>query len=411
MLLGGDEFGRTQGGNNNGWCQDSEISWFDWSLIETNADLLEFTRKLIALRRAHAVFRRRQFLFGHEIEGSGLPDAAWFRADGARMTRRGLERRSRRSSACSSTARRSPRRTRAAARCSTSRSCCCSTATTRTARSRCPRGVRRGVDGRARHGATDAEAREGSPPATSSSWSTTRWCCCAASSDDRVARDVPAPARRRLRLRRSARARAVPARPRDLAPVPAAVVPGPRGVHARLRRGRPRLDLERARRRGGVLRARSPPRARPGLGIVLDIVPNHMATDDANRFWADPALRGEVLRRRRRDRPPPAVLRRRPPGRACARRTRRCSRRRTRWRCGSCARASSTACGSTIRTGSRTPPATCAAARRRRRARVGREDPRPRRERCATGRSRARSATSSSTTSARCTSTRPARRR
>ena len=86
MLLGGDEFGRTQGGNNNGWCQDSEISWFDWTLLETNEELLEFTRKLIALRRAHAVFRRRQFLFGHEIEGSGLPDAAWFRADGERMT-------------------------------------------------------------------------------------------------------------------------------------------------------------------------------------------------------------------------------------------------------------------------------------------------------------------------------------
>jgi isoamylase len=85
MLLGGDEFGRSQGGNNNGWCQDSEISWFDWTLIETNVELLEFTRKLIALRRAHAVFRRRQFLFGREIEGSGLPDAAWFRADGERM--------------------------------------------------------------------------------------------------------------------------------------------------------------------------------------------------------------------------------------------------------------------------------------------------------------------------------------
>src|SRR6478736_5297354 len=82
MLLGGDEFGRTQGGNNNGWCQDSEISWFDWSLVESNEDLLEFTRKLIALRRAHAVFRRRQYLFGREMEGSGLPDAAWFAMDG-----------------------------------------------------------------------------------------------------------------------------------------------------------------------------------------------------------------------------------------------------------------------------------------------------------------------------------------
>jgi glycogen operon protein len=85
MLLGGDEFGRTQGGNNNGWCQDSEISWFDWSLLETNQALFEFSRKLIALRRAHAVFRRRQFLFGREIEGSGLPDAAWFGMDGERM--------------------------------------------------------------------------------------------------------------------------------------------------------------------------------------------------------------------------------------------------------------------------------------------------------------------------------------
>src|SRR3954462_10523752 len=85
MLLGCDEFGRTQGGNNNAWCQDSEISWFDWELAERNADLREFTQKLIALRRAHAVFRRRSFLFGRELEGSGLPDVAWFRSDGARM--------------------------------------------------------------------------------------------------------------------------------------------------------------------------------------------------------------------------------------------------------------------------------------------------------------------------------------
>jgi isoamylase len=86
MLLGGDEIARTQGGNNNGWCQDSEISWFDWSLVEKNAELLAFSKRVIALRRAHAVFRRREFLFGREVEGSGLPDAAWFRADGDRMT-------------------------------------------------------------------------------------------------------------------------------------------------------------------------------------------------------------------------------------------------------------------------------------------------------------------------------------
>jgi isoamylase len=88
MLLGGDEIGRTQGGNNNAWCQDSEISWYDWALAEENAELLEFTRRLIALRRAHAVFRRRQFLHGVEEEGSGLPDVWWFRTDGHRMTDR-----------------------------------------------------------------------------------------------------------------------------------------------------------------------------------------------------------------------------------------------------------------------------------------------------------------------------------
>jgi isoamylase len=88
MLLGGDEIGRTQGGNNNAWCQDSEISWYDWSLLEENAELLEFSRRLIALRRAHAVFRRRQFLHGVEEEGSGLPDVWWFRTDGHRMTDR-----------------------------------------------------------------------------------------------------------------------------------------------------------------------------------------------------------------------------------------------------------------------------------------------------------------------------------
>jgi len=85
MVLGGDEMGRTQGGNNNAWCQDNEISWFDWDLVAENDELVGFTRKLIALRRAHAVFRRRSFLFGREVEGSGLPDAAWFGSGGQRM--------------------------------------------------------------------------------------------------------------------------------------------------------------------------------------------------------------------------------------------------------------------------------------------------------------------------------------
>jgi glycogen operon protein len=77
---------RTQGGNNNAWCQDNEISWFDWDLDDEQRELVAFARRLIALRRAHPVFRRRQFLRGVEEEGSGLPDAAWFRPNGRRMT-------------------------------------------------------------------------------------------------------------------------------------------------------------------------------------------------------------------------------------------------------------------------------------------------------------------------------------
>jgi len=85
MLLGGDELGRTQGGNNNAWCQDNEISWFDWA--SADGELLELARRLIALRREHPVFRRTSFLSGKAGE-SGLPDAWWFRADGRRMTQR-----------------------------------------------------------------------------------------------------------------------------------------------------------------------------------------------------------------------------------------------------------------------------------------------------------------------------------
>ena len=62
MLLGGDELGRTQRGNNNAWCQDNEISWFDWERRPRQAELREFTRRLIALRREHPVFRRDSFL-------------------------------------------------------------------------------------------------------------------------------------------------------------------------------------------------------------------------------------------------------------------------------------------------------------------------------------------------------------
>jgi glycogen operon protein len=86
MLLGGDELGRTQRGNNNAWCQDNQLSWFDWELDERRESLLAFTRRVVDLRRRHPVFRRASFLVG-AVEGSELPDAWWFRPDGRRMTR------------------------------------------------------------------------------------------------------------------------------------------------------------------------------------------------------------------------------------------------------------------------------------------------------------------------------------
>jgi glycogen operon protein len=90
MLLGGDEFGRSQRGNNNAWCQDNEISWFNWA--EADAELREFTQRLIALRQAHPVFRRSKFLTGHDVKDSGLPDVWWFRPDGRRMTQKDWQR-------------------------------------------------------------------------------------------------------------------------------------------------------------------------------------------------------------------------------------------------------------------------------------------------------------------------------
>lgn len=86
MLCGGDEIGRTQRGNNNAYCQDNDISWFDWQLDQPRRDLLEFTRNLIALRKQHPVLRRRRFFQGRHIRGSEVKDLAWFRPDGKEMT-------------------------------------------------------------------------------------------------------------------------------------------------------------------------------------------------------------------------------------------------------------------------------------------------------------------------------------
>ncbi len=92
MLLGGDEFARTQGGNNNAYCQDNEISWYDWELDERQQRLLAFTKRLIEFRARHPVFRRADFLTGEERLGSGSPDVWWFRPDGRKMTQQNWRR-------------------------------------------------------------------------------------------------------------------------------------------------------------------------------------------------------------------------------------------------------------------------------------------------------------------------------
>jgi glycogen operon protein len=84
MLLGGDEIGRTQGGNNNAYCQDNEISWYDWD--KADQGLLDFTRQVIAFRSQHPVFRRRGWFKGRAYKGRGTADIAWFKPDGLEMT-------------------------------------------------------------------------------------------------------------------------------------------------------------------------------------------------------------------------------------------------------------------------------------------------------------------------------------
>lgn len=83
MLLSGDEISRTQDGNNNAYCQDNEISWTDWE--NADSDLLEFTRKLIHLRRKHPVFCRHKWFQGQPIKGNGLKDIEWFLPEGTEM--------------------------------------------------------------------------------------------------------------------------------------------------------------------------------------------------------------------------------------------------------------------------------------------------------------------------------------
>jgi isoamylase len=86
MLLYGDEMGHSQGGNNNPYCQDNEISWVDWSAEAVDQDLLGFTQALVEFRRQHPIFRRRKWFQGRAIYGSEANDIAWFNPDGSPMT-------------------------------------------------------------------------------------------------------------------------------------------------------------------------------------------------------------------------------------------------------------------------------------------------------------------------------------
>lgn len=87
MLSHGDELGRTQGGNNNAYCQDNEIAWVDWDLTDEQKALLDFTRDLVRLRRDHPVFRRRRFFAGEPRHGgeSELGDIGWLKPDASHM--------------------------------------------------------------------------------------------------------------------------------------------------------------------------------------------------------------------------------------------------------------------------------------------------------------------------------------
>jgi glycogen operon protein len=96
MICGGDEIARTQRGNNNAYCQDNEISWYDWNLDDRKQALFEFTRRLIAIRREHPTLHRRKFfqgrriygagVHGREIKGQQVKDITWLRTDGNEMT-------------------------------------------------------------------------------------------------------------------------------------------------------------------------------------------------------------------------------------------------------------------------------------------------------------------------------------
>lgn len=84
MVLGGDEFMRTQGGNNNAYCQDNEISWFDWEATKKNSGILEFFKKAVAFTKKYTILQRRKFLLGRDLNANHIPDITWFGKDGGK---------------------------------------------------------------------------------------------------------------------------------------------------------------------------------------------------------------------------------------------------------------------------------------------------------------------------------------
>ena len=78
MILGGDEFLRTQKGNNNAYCQDNDMSWFDWELEGKNSEIRDFVKKAIAFRKRYGILRGRKYLTGTDQDSDGMPDISWF---------------------------------------------------------------------------------------------------------------------------------------------------------------------------------------------------------------------------------------------------------------------------------------------------------------------------------------------
>ena len=78
MICAGDEVLRTQHGNNNAYCQDNDIGWFDWRLVDEHRDMLRFVRMMVAFRKRHRCLRRKRFLTGKVQEGRPLPDITWY---------------------------------------------------------------------------------------------------------------------------------------------------------------------------------------------------------------------------------------------------------------------------------------------------------------------------------------------